>query len=60
MNFAQLIKSRTFWTLVVMFLTNGVASMVGHVPEAYTLTANFILSALAMYFKLNPSQTYEK
>ena len=52
------LKSRTFWTIVVVFALNTV-QVYGHYfqPDFMTLL-NGILGALAVYFKITPSQQY--
>lgn len=54
----KLLKSRTFWTLVVMFVVNGYAAISKQVPANVDVIANVLLSMLASYFHTNPSQTY--
>lgn len=57
---AQVLKSRTTWTIVVMFViggTNAIASFIPAGIEPYVMGA---LSLLAMYFHVNPSQNYNQ
>jgi hypothetical protein len=60
-------KSRTVWTLVVLFLYNGLKGVAPDLPalspEAgplIDLAVNSVLSALAIYFRLRPKQEYSK
>ena len=55
----QVFKSRTIWTLVIMFLINGVNGLTGMVNNDIITIINVVLTALAGYFKLNPSQSYK-
>lgn len=53
------IKSRTFWTMVLILLINNVPAIKASFPNAAWLdTANTFLTLLATYFHVNPSQTY--
>ena len=54
----KLLKSRTFWTIVVMFLISGFEGIRElFKPEVFTFIMAG-LAALAAYFKKNPSQVY--
>ena len=53
-------KSRTFWTLVVMFLVNGIAGIHNMIPATWLPFVDGILGILVIYFKLNPSQSYNQ
>lgn len=48
----SLLKSRTFWTVVVMFVVNGYASISGQVPGNIDMIINLVLTTLASYFHL--------
>jgi hypothetical protein len=52
------LKSRTVWTIVLMVATNVVSMLVGVVPPEVLTLINTILGALAVYFKISPSQKY--
>ena len=52
------LKSRTNWTVALMFLIGGTEALVGIIPEAYTTPLLFVLGLAAAYFKMNPSQDY--
>lgn len=49
----NILKSRTFWTLVVMFVVNGYAAISGHVPAGADTIVNFALTSLATYFHVD-------
>lgn len=51
-------KSRTFWTVVAMFIVGGGNALIPVIPAQYDAVLMLILSGLATYFKLNPSQNY--
>lgn len=57
MNYSWL-KSRTFWTLVLMFLVGGVNALVPVLPASIQATVTGLLGLIAMYFHTNPSQNY--
>ena len=55
---AQALKSRTFWTLVALFIINGITGIREQISPQMLTTIDAILTVLAVYFKLNPSQNY--
>ncbi|MEK9207431.1 MAG: hypothetical protein AAB922_03050 [Patescibacteria group bacterium] len=56
----KLLKSRTFWTLVFMLVFNVFAAVEGNLNPMFVSIVDAILTTLAAYFKLNPSQKYEQ
>ena len=52
------LKSRTVWTVVAMFITGGVGAITSLIPAGDMVYVQGVLGLLAVYFKLNPSQTY--
>jgi glucan phosphoethanolaminetransferase (alkaline phosphatase superfamily) len=48
MNYNHL-KSRTFWTSILLFLFNGFAAISGSVPSEYSVPINFVLGALVTH-----------
>ncbi len=54
----QTLKSRTFWTLVVLFLVNGITAIHGSIPSSILPLVDGILGILTVYFHINPSQDY--
>lgn len=57
MNY-NLLKSRTFWTLILMFAINGYAAISGQLPNGVDMIVNLVLTTAATYFHVNPSQPY--
>ncbi len=57
MNFS-ILKSRTFWTVVAMFVVGGGNAIVPVLPVGIQALALLILGGMATYFHINPSQTY--
>lgn len=55
----KLLKSRTVWTIIVLFVINGVAGIHDTIPVNLLPFIDGILGILAIYFKLNPSQNYQ-
>lgn len=51
-------RSRTIRTLAVMFVYNGLASIIPQLGGVWQMVANSLLSVLAAYYKLTPSQQY--
>ncbi len=56
----QVLKSRTFWTLVAMFIINGVAGVHDRLPTEWITTVDGILSIAAVYFHVNPQRNYNE
>ena len=56
MNYS-LLRSRTFWTLVVVFLYNGYAAISGQLPGNVTVVVDLIFTALASYFHLQTGKS---
>lgn len=54
----KILKSRTVWTIVVIFVINGVQAVHSFIPVTYLPAIDGILSIFAVYFKINPSQQY--
>ena len=52
------LKSRTTWTIVVMFLVGGVNAVASFIPAGLETPVLGALALLAVYFKVNPSQPY--
>ena len=52
------LKSRTTWTIVVMFLVGGVNAVASFIPAGFETPILGALALLAVYFKVNPSQPY--
>lgn len=50
--------SKTFWTLVLLFIINTVHANSGLIPTGAMDTLNPILTFLGAYFHVNPSQNY--
>ena len=46
------------WTVVLIVLLNTIPQLKDVVPSAFLDTATAILGALAVYFKVTPSQPY--
>lgn len=54
----KLLRSRTFWTLVIMFVISGIEGIRETIdPQLFTFIMAG-LTALAGYFKMSPSQDY--
>jgi hypothetical protein len=48
------LKSRTVLTLVFMIVLNGFQSIESTIPAETFVLVNAVLSALAVYFRVNP------
>lgn len=52
------LKSRTVWTLIFAFITNGFIAIQGDIDPTVVIIVNGIFTTIATYFKINPSQKY--
>lgn len=52
------LKSRTVWVVIFTFILNGFQAIQGSINPDIYMFINGILGMLAIYFKINPSQTY--
>jgi len=59
-KFTQSLRSRTTWTVIAMFLINGFTAVQGEISPDLQIVVNAVLSAVAVYFKINPSQEYTR
>lgn len=48
------LKSRTVWTIVALFIINGITGVRDHLPGNWLPVVDGILSLAAMYFRINP------
>ena len=48
------LKSRTVWTVVVLFIIHGVTGVHDSIPVAVQPVVDAVLSLLAIYFRVNP------
>lgn len=52
------LKSKTFWTAVLMFILGGLQATTEFLPTRAFIAAEGILTFLVGYFKTHPSQEY--
>ena len=48
------LKSRTVWTIIVLFVINGVEGIRGVIPANVLPIVDAVLSVLAIYFRVKP------
>ena len=56
----KILKSRTVWTIVIMFVIGGIQAVESVMPTGLFMFVNAGLSYLAVHFKMNPSQDYKE
>lgn len=54
----KIASSRTFWTIIAMFLIGGVHAVTQFIPADLMIYVEGALGILATYFHINPSQKY--
>jgi len=59
MNISQTFKSRTVWMVVILFLIGGFEAITNFIPGSILTIVMAVLSALAIYFRVNPKQKPE-
>lgn len=53
-------RSRTVWTLIVLFVVNGLEGVRELVTPAQLMIVDAILMILGIYFRVRPRQTFNK
>jgi len=48
------LRSRTVWTVIALFIINGVAGIRGYIPSDWLPLIDGILGLLAIYFRVTP------
>ncbi len=56
---ALTLRSRTFWTIVLLFVIGGFDSISNVIPAGMATPVEGVLALLAAYFHVNPSQQYK-
>jgi membrane protein implicated in regulation of membrane protease activity len=57
MNYS-IFSSRTFWTILAMFVVGGLNAITQALPPNFQVVAMAVLSWAATYFHTHPSQQY--
>lgn len=57
MNYS-LFRSRTFWSIVALFVISGTNGIMGMIPAGAIVYVQFALAALASYFHLDTAKTF--
>lgn len=56
MKLSQVLKSRTVWTFIGLFIFNGLQAVQPMIPQEYVGVINGILALLGIYFRAKPIQ----
>ena len=56
----QALMSRTTWVLILMFVVGGFEAVQNLIPADIYKPIFGVLTMLAIYFKVNPSQDYNR
>ena len=56
----KMLKSRTIWTLVVLFIINGISGIRDQLNPAALTTIDAVLAVLAAYFRVSPQQNFHE
>ncbi len=60
MNFFDIFKSRTIWTIIVLFAINGISGIRDLFPASWLPAIDAILGILAIYFRATPRVNFNK
>lgn len=52
------LSSRTVWSIFALFIIGGTNGIMGLIPAEFSPYIQTALGFMAVYFKINPSQTY--
>lgn len=50
------LKSKTFWTLIIIFVINGFSGIRENIPATWLPLIDFVLTGLGVWFHVNPKQ----
>lgn len=56
----KLVKSRTFWTVIIMFLVNGFNGIHDLIPAGFVPILDGFLSFAVIYFRVNTQVDFKK
>jgi len=59
-DFKKVFSSRTVWTIVVLFLINGVGGIREFIPEGLLPVIDAVLGLAAIYFRVSPKVGFKK
>jgi len=54
------LKSRTVWTIVILFVINGIGGVRDLLPPVYLTAIDGVLSIAAIYFRISPKQDFSE
>lgn len=58
-RFHKMLRSRTFWVFVLMFVVNGLEGIRDSIPKEYLPFINALLVGAGIYFRVYPNQQFE-
>ena len=53
------LKSRTVWTLIILFVINGIEPIRELLPGVWLPLVDGVLGILGIYFRIKPKQKFE-
>lgn len=56
----KILKSRTVWAFVALFVINGITGVRDLIPAAWLPLIDAILGLIGIYFRISPRQGFEK
>ena len=54
------LKSRTVWTLIILFVINGIEPIRESIPGNLLPVIDGVLGILGVYFRVSPKQNFNK
>ena len=59
-NILNVFKSRTVWTIIVLFVINGVSGVHDLIPSVALPFVDAVIGLAGIYFRVNPNATFNK
>ena len=59
MTFKKIFQSRTVWTIIALFVINGVKGIMVFIPTPWLPLINSILGLLAVYFRVDAKVKFD-
>ena len=58
-NMLQYLKSRAVWTVIILFIINGVTGVKEFIPVNLLPIIDAILGLMIVYFRVRPKQNFQ-
>ena len=55
----KIFKSRTVWTIIILFIVNGIQGIHSYIPTDIMPIVNALLGLAAIYFRVKPKVDFK-